>query len=141
MIRSTNETSRGGEVVAIGSERSFARVMALALVLLAALNWWRNGLVWPWLCGAFLILAAGYVHPSALKPLNRLWFKFGLMLHAVINPMVMGILFYGVVLPTGLVMRALGKDPLRITMEPDRDSYWISRQPPGPAPESMKDQF
>jgi hypothetical protein len=53
----------------------------------------------------------------------------------------MALLFYGTVLPTGLVMRTLGKDLLRLKREPAADSYWIVRQPPGPAPESMKDQF
>jgi len=59
--------------------------------------------------------------------LNWLWFKFGLLLHAVMNPIIMGLVFYGVVLPTGLVMRALYNDPLRLKVEPDRDSYWIMR--------------
>jgi hypothetical protein len=63
------------------------------------------------------------------------------LLHAVVNPLIMGLVFYGAVLPTGLVMRALGKDVLRLKLEPDRDSYWLDRQPPGPAPETMKDQF
>jgi hypothetical protein len=51
------------------------------------------------------------------------------------------LLFFGAVLPTGLVMRALGKDLLRLRLKPETDSYWIVRQPPGPAPESMVDQF
>jgi hypothetical protein len=63
------------------------------------------------------------------------------LLHAVVNPIVMALVFYGAVLPTGLVMRAMGKDTLSLKIEPDRDSYWILRQTPGPAPETMKDQF
>ena len=73
--------------------------------------------------------------------MNWLWFRFGLLLHSVVNPVIMGVVFYVAVLPTGLVMRALGKDLLRLKFEPDRDTYWIARQPPGPAPETMKDQF
>jgi hypothetical protein len=53
----------------------------------------------------------------------------------------MGLLFFGAVLPTGFVMRALGKDPLRLKIEGNRESYWVKRRPPGPAPETMKDQF
>jgi hypothetical protein len=51
----------------------------------------------------------------------------------------MGLLFFGTVLPTGLVMRAMGKDLLRLKRIPEAKSYWVNRQPPGPAPETMKD--
>jgi hypothetical protein len=63
------------------------------------------------------------------------------LLHKVVNPIVMALMFFGAVLPTGVVMRALGKDPLRLKWQPDGNSYWIERRPPGPTPESMKDQF
>jgi len=63
------------------------------------------------------------------------------LLHKVVNPIVMALVFFGTVLPTGLIMRALGKDPLRLKWQADAKSYWIERRPPGPAPESMKDQF
>jgi hypothetical protein len=88
-----------------------------------------------------LFLMAALLIPAALNPLNRAWLKFGLLLHKIINPVVMGLVFYGAVLPTGLVMRAMGKDLLRLKLQPEADSYWIVRRPPGPAPETMKDQF
>ena len=78
--------------------------------------------------------------PSVLHPLNRLWMKLGLLLHRVVNPIVMGLLFYGTILPTGLIMRLRGRDLLRLKREPAADTYWIARTP-GPAPESMRDQF
>jgi hypothetical protein len=81
------------------------------------------------------------LRPAVLNPLNRVWLKFGLLLHKVVNPAIMALLFYGTVLPTGLIMRAMGKDLLRLKREPDAASYWIVRAPPGPAPETMKDQF
>ena len=70
-----------------------------------------------------------------------LWLKFGLLLHKIVNPVIMALLFYGTVLPTGLIARAMGKDLLRLKREPDAESYWIVRTPAGPAPETMKDQF
>ena len=140
--RSTHESLTREEQAAPRSELSFAIVMAVALALLGGINWLHDGRVWPWFGGiAALFVVAGYFCPAALKPLNWLWFKFGLLLHTVVNPIVMGLVFYGAVLPTGLLMRAMGKDLLRLKFEPERDSYWIVRQPPGPAPESMKDQF
>ena len=142
MQAATHETFARDDKTQVGSERSFGIVMAVFFALIAVLNCWHEGRVWPWLGGiAVLFLAAAYLWPAALKPLNRLWFRFGLLLHKVVNPMVMGLLFYVAVLPTGLIMRAMGKDLLRLKREPDSDSYWIVRRPPGPAPETMKDQF
>jgi hypothetical protein len=66
--------------------------------------------------------------------------KLGLLLHRIVNPMVMGLLFYGTIWPTGLVMRMRGRDLLRLKRDPSAASYWIARVP-GPAPETMKDQF
>src|SRR5262245_59058251 len=107
----THENLAREEQNAPGSERSFAIVMA---AVLGGVNWLHDGRVWPWLVGiAILFVVSGYFCPAALKPLNWLWFKFGLFLHAVINPIVMGLVFYGAVLPTGLIMRAMGKDLLR----------------------------
>jgi hypothetical protein len=138
----THERLTPEERVAPGSERSFAIVMALALAVIGSINFWHNGRIWPWL-GVIIILLviAGFFAPALLRPVNRLWFQFGLLLHAVVNPLVMGLVFFGAVLPTGFVMRALGKDPLRLKIEGNRESYWVKRRPPGPAPETMKDQF
>jgi hypothetical protein len=126
----------------MGSDRSFGFVMAVAFGALALLNWWHHGRVWPFLGGlAALFLLAALIRAQVLRPLNWVWFKFGLLLHSVVNPIVMGLLFYFTIWPTGLVMRARGKEFLRLKREPDSNSYWILRQPPGPAPETMKDQF
>ncbi len=116
--------------------------MAAVLAILAALNAWRGGHSWT-VTGslAALFLTAALLYPAALAPLNRAWFKFGLLLHKVVTPIVMALVFYGTVLPTGLVMRAIGKRPLRLSRQPELKSYWIVREPPGPAAESMKDQF
>ncbi len=139
---STHEVfSREDEVVA-GSDRSFGLVMAGALAVVTALNLWHAGRIWPWTAGlvaAFLI--AALLRPAALNPLNRIWLKFGLLLHGIVNPVIMALVFYGTVLPTGLVLRAMSRDLLRLKREPEAESYWIVRAPPGPAPETMKDQF
>ncbi len=82
-----------------------------------------------------------FAAPQVLAPLNRLWFKLGLLLHKIVNPIVLGIMFYVVVTPTGLIMRLLGKDLLRLKRDPAAASYWIERTPPGPKPESLGDQF
>jgi len=142
MKQSTHEVFARDERIVAGSDRSFGFVMAAAFAAVTLLNVWHVGRVWPWTGGvAALFLAAALLRPAKLHPLNLIWLKFGLLLHRVVNPVIMTLLFYGTVLPTGLVMRMLGKDLLRLKREPGADSYWIVRQPPGPAPETMKDQF
>ena len=92
-----------------------------------------------WLALAFLFLSV--FKPALLKPLNLLWFRFGLLLHKIVNPVVMAFLFYLTVTPTALLMRIFGKRPLGTEFDASADSYWIQRTPPGPDPETMKNQF
>ena len=132
------------EEVKGSSERSFGLLMAgfFALVGLAPLVRAPHDAVRLWalpLAAAFLLLALFWRAP--LRPLNLLWLKLGLLLFRVISPLVLALLFYATITPIGLLMRASGKDPLRLKREPDAASYWIAREPPGPPPASMKNQF
>jgi len=141
MNPSTHENFARDATAALGSDRTFALVMAVALSAVSLLNGWHQGRLWPWTsAAATLFLLAAWLKPSSLHPLNLLWMKLGLVLHRVVNPIVMGLLFYGTILPTGLLMRMRGRDLLRLNREPNADSYWIARAP-GPAPESLRDQF
>ena len=79
--------------------------------------------------------------PRVLAPLNIIWFRLGLLLHHVVNPVIMAVVYYGAVVPMGLLLKARGKDLLRLKRDPDATTYWIVRDPPGPAPGSMKQQF
>lgn len=126
----------------MGSDRSFGLVFAVvfALVGLAPLRHGAEPRLWA-LALAVTFLVAALAAPGMLRPLNRLWFRFGLLLHHVVTPVVMGLLFFVVVTPVGLLMRATGKDPLRLRRDSAAASYWIERQPPGPAPASMRQQF
>jgi len=142
MTETFHESYSRDEAVIGSSDRSFGIVMAAAFGLISLLNWWHGGRSWPWTSGiAALCLAAALFYPAILRPFNRFWLKFGLLLHKVVNPVVMAVVFFGTVLPTGLILRALGKDPLRLKRRPKANSYWIERCPPGPTAESMKDQF
>ena len=90
---------------------------------------------------AAVILTIALIRPALLAPFNRVWMKFGLLLHKITNPIIMGLIFFLAVTPTAVVMRAIGKDPLRRKFDKSAQSYWIERVPPGPEPESMKQQF
>jgi hypothetical protein len=88
---------------------------------------------------ALAVVAA--VQPKLLSPFNRLWFEFGLLLHKLISPVVLGLIYLTSVVPVGLAMRMFGKDPLRRRFEPELQSYWIPRDPPGPQADSLPRQF
>ncbi|EME70505.1 hypothetical protein H261_07743 [Paramagnetospirillum caucaseum] len=128
--------------VEMGSDRSFGLVFAVVFAIVALFPLKDGGGPRLWagaIAAAFLVVA--FVYPQALKPLNRLWFLVGVALHHVVTPLVMGLLFFLTVTPTALIMRALGKDPLRLARDDKAASYWINRTPPGPAPDSMRRQF
>lgn len=139
---STHERLTHTERIEGSSDRSFGIVFAVVFAIIG---------LWPLISGAeirlwSLAIAAGFLvvallRPRVLAPLNRLWMRFGLLLSKVVNPVIMGLLFYVTVTPMGLIMRALGKDLLRLRFEPGAKSYWIERRPPGPEPESMVNQF
>jgi len=142
MPQQTHESYIRQEANEPGSNRSFGFVMAAAFALLALYNGWHEGRAWPWLAAlAAIFLATGLLYPAALRPLNKIWFRFGLLLHKVVSPVILALMFYVVIMPIGLTMRAFGKDAMRLKREPNLDSYWIVRRPPGPAPQTMKDQF
>src|SRR5262249_32194049 len=141
MKQSTHESFSREDAAAPGSDRVFGLVMAAACAVLAVLNGWHQGRSWPWMLGgAGLFLFAACFPASAVRPLNMLWMKLGFLLHKIVNPIVMGLLFYGTVFPTGLMVRLRGRDLLRLERDRGADTYWIARAP-GPAPESMRDQF
>lgn len=88
---------------------------------------------------AFLILA--FLRPALLGPLNRVWFKLGNLLHRIVNPLVLGLLFVCVMTPIALILRFLGKKLIPLEFDPDCQSYWINREPPGPLGQTMDKQF
>ncbi|MHC4295235.1 MAG: SxtJ family membrane protein, partial [Planctomycetota bacterium] len=81
------------------------------------------------------------VAPTRLAPLNRAWTALSLILFRIVNPLVLGIMFFLVVLPIGLLMRLFGKDPLRLMFDREAPTYWIDKEPLGPAKETMRNQF
>ena len=140
--RQTHERLSRDEAPAGGSDRGFGVVFAIvfAAVGLFPLLGGEPPRGWS-IAVAGALLAVALVKAHWLAPLNRVWTRFGLLLQRVVNPLVMAVIYFAVVTPTGLVMRALGKDPLRLRRDPAAESYWIHRDPPGPERESMTNQF
>lgn len=138
----TNESLRSHRKVTVGSERNFGIVFAVVFALYGFAPLYHGRVVHWWaiaLSAVFLICAL--VAPQLLRPLNHLWFRFGLLLHHIVNPIIMAGLYFGTVVPMGLLLRALGKDLLHLKLDKTASSYWIPRNPPAPPPGGMTKQF
>jgi predicted membrane metal-binding protein len=130
------------EEIKSSSNRGFGLVIATFFAIVALwpllraepVRWWALGVA-----AAFAV--AALLWAAALAPLNALWTRLGLLLYKVVSPVVLGLLFYVTVTPIALMMRVLGKDPLRLRRDQHAASYWLERTPPGPSAESMKNQF
>jgi len=137
------DLSRGSDVDA-PSDRSFGIVLACFFAIIAVaplLRNWHHPIRW-WALGvAAVALILSVFWPAPLGPLNRLSFKLSILLFRVVNPIVLGFIYFAAVTPLGLLMRACGKDTLRLRRNSVASSYWIPREPPGPSPESMRNQF
>ena len=136
-----HETFRHEEA-AQGSDRNFGLVVGAALSVIAFLPLLRGATPrWYLLAIAAVLVLAALLVPRLLSPLNWLWHRLGLVLQKVVNPVVMLVIFVLGVVPTGLVLRSLGKDPMGRKFDPNAESYWIKRDPPGPPPATMTNQF
>ena len=142
---STHEHYLAHSSIKTASDRSFGLTVGGILAAIAVFRWWWVGSL-SWLMAIFLVagialLAAGLLRPGMLAPFNRAWTKLGLLLFHVVNPVVMLLLFIITIIPAGLIMRLARYDPMRRRFDGDAPSYWIERDPPGPAPESLRHQF
>ena len=108
----------------IGSNRSFGFVFFVVFVIIGLwpiLNG-ENVRIWSFII-SIIFLFLGFFNSKLLTPLNKLWMKFGLYLGRVVSPVVMAVIYFGVVTPTGLIMRMLGKDILKLNKN-NHNSYW-----------------
>jgi Saxitoxin biosynthesis operon protein SxtJ len=124
------------------SDRSFGMVFGVVFFLFAARSIWHQTHTWP----LYGMIALGFVfiglfRPAALARLNRLWTRLGLLLGKIVSPIVLGGLFFLVIAPVAIVLRWMGKDLLNLRRDPKATTYWLVRDPPGPTPESISDQF
>ena len=124
--------------IKIGSNRSFGIVFFVVFLIIAIypLNNGDELRLWS-LIISIVFLFLGLVNSKILNPFNKLWFKFGIFLGKIISPLVMGIIFFLVVTPIGLLMRLLNKDLLNLRFN-NNSSYWIEKTEPK---SKMKNQF
>ena len=115
------------------SDRSFGLVFAVVFAIIAFFPIWSGGGIRLWAVAISVgcaVLALAW--PRALAPANRVWLRFGLALHRIVNPVVMAVLFFLVFTPFGLVMRVAGRGLRRqLRPDPSRSSYWIAKADTG----------
>ena len=124
------------------SDRSFGLTFTAVLALIGAWMAWRSNehFVIP-LIGSAMFLVASLAFCSALHPLNVAWMRLAVLLNRIVSPVVMGVMYFGLLTPIAAVMRLSGRDVLRRRFDRDLVSYWIKRDPPGPAADSLNNQF
>jgi hypothetical protein len=125
-----------------GSERSFGIVFAVVFALISFYPVLQRGVPRWWaLALAIVFIGLAILWPVIYRVPNRLWFKLGLLLAAMVGPVAIAIIYMTAIVPTGLLLRLLGKDLLRLRADAGARSYWIERSPPGPDPRGMPNQF
>jgi hypothetical protein len=127
---------------ALPSNRSFGWTFTAIFVAAGLYGVWNGGAALPWLLPLALATALITItRASWLTPLNRAWMRLGELMGRVVSPLVLGIIFYGVFTPVGVVMRLFGRDAMCRTFEARSPTYWVKRDPPGPADDSFRNMF
>lgn len=135
-------THRERDAPPLPTDRSFGITFTVVFALVAAWLWWKD------ISGAaifasfsMLFLLAAMVRPGMLRPLNRAWMAFGAVLHRIVSPVILGVIYFGMFTPIAFVFRLRGRDAMHRRTNPQAASYWIRRDPPGPKPDSLNNQF
>jgi hypothetical protein len=89
---------------------------------------------------SLIMMVVTRIVPGMITPLNKSWMALGHLLGSIVSPIILGLIFFVLISPVALIGRIAGRDPLRLKTGADA-SYWIKREPPGPAPDSFKNQF
>jgi hypothetical protein len=124
------------------SDRKFGLTLGTLFAIIAVVKIVeRSPWAFVWVVLAVALIGPGLLRPSLLSGPNRIWLKFGILLHRIASPVIMAVLFYGTIVPVGMLMQVLGKDPLRLKLDRTASSYWLSRSDERPHSESMRQQF
>jgi hypothetical protein len=140
-MKTHEDLSRRDEITG-SSDRSFGLLFTVffGIVTFLPLRHHQKPRLWALILAGGLLLVS-LLRPSVLHVANRLWMYLALLLSRVVNPVIMGVLFYGVVTPIAIVRRMSGNDSMKLRFDSKSSSYWLERRPPGPPPETMERQF
>jgi hypothetical protein len=126
------------KTIKISSNKSFGIVFFIVFLIVALYPLFQGGDLRVWsLLISLIFLTLGLLNSSLLTPLNKIWFRFGILLGSFVSPIVMGLIFFIVVTPTSLLLKVFGKDVLNLKKNKEK-SYWINKKG---YKSKMKDQF
>ena len=124
------------------SDRSFCLTFAAVFALIGAWMLWTTRAHFGVPLGvSALFLLAAFAFPSFLHPLNFAWMRLAVVMNRIVSPVVMGVIYFGLLTPIAAAMRLRGRDALHRRFDAKLDSYWIKRDPPGPPGSSFPQQF
>jgi hypothetical protein len=124
------------------SERSFGLLFAVVFAALGVYRvfWGAGDFVYGWFAASVVVGFLALFLPRLLAPFNTLWLLLGELLGRVVSPLVLGVIFFGLLTPIAVITRLFGRDELRLRRH-SVSSYWVDRTPPGPVAESFNNQF
>ena len=124
--------------IKIETNKSFGIVFFLFFLIVSLFPLFKNENIRVWsLIIAIIFLILGLLNSKFLTPLNKIWFKFGILLGSFVSPIIMGIVFFVIVTPTSIIMRVLGKNLLNLKKD-NKKTYWVERSK---IQSKMKNQF
>ncbi len=129
-------------VASLPTNRSFGLLFTVVFALVGGYLWWTHlaGHGWFFAAAALTLLVTLTV-PAWLAPFNRAWMKLAELLNRIVSPLVLGLIFFGIFTPIAWGMRLAGRDVMQRRFEPESPTYWQDRDPPGPDPDGLPNQF
>ena len=125
--------------IKISSNKSFGLVFFVIFIIIALWPLLKDENIRVWsIIVSITFLTLGLLNSKILTPLNKLWMRLGILLGAIVSPIVMGVVYFGVITPIGLIMKLFGKDVLNLKIDTNKNTYWTLKKK---IPSKMKDQF
>ena len=125
--------------IKISSNKSFGLVFFVIFIIIALWPLLNNGNIRIWsIIVSIIFLILGLLNSKILTPFNKLWMRLGTLLGIIVSPIVMGVVYFGIITPIGLIMKLFGKDVLNLKLDKNKKTYWTLKKK---IPSKMKDQF
>jgi|TARA_B100000579_G_scaffold9081_1_gene6803 predicted membrane metal-binding protein len=125
--------------IKISSNKSFGLVFFVIFIIIALWPLLNDGNIRIWsIIVSIIFLILGLLNSKILTPFNKLWMRLGALLGIIVSPIVMGVVYFGIITPIGLIMKLFGKDVLNLKLDKNKKTYWTLKKK---IPSKMKDQF
>ena len=125
--------------IKISSNKNFGLVFFVIFIIIALWPLLNNGNIRIWsIIVSIIFLILGLLNSKILTPFNKLWMRLGALLGIIVSPIVMGVVYFGIITPIGLIMKLFGKDVLNLKLDKNKKTYWTLKKK---IPSKMKDQF